>query len=151
TAVVEKKSLGGTCLNIGCIPSKALLASSEHYHNATHTFAAHGIIAKDVSVDLPTLMKRKDTVVSTLCKGVGFLLKKNKVDVIEGFGSIKDAHTVSVDNNGKKQDVQADNILLATGSVSVELPFMKLSSRSAYQSRYARRPVPRPHASVRTR
>lgn len=79
TAIIEKyKTLGGTCLNLGCIPSKALLDSSEHYHNAKHRFAEHGILLKDLSADINQMIKRKNTVVDQTCKGVEFLMKKTR-------------------------------------------------------------------------
>ena len=88
TAIIERYSvLGGTCLNVGCIPSKALLDSSEHYHNAAHTFKTHGINLKDLKVDLPQMIRRKNEVVLENNKGVEFLMKKNKVDVFNGHGS----------------------------------------------------------------
>jgi dihydrolipoamide dehydrogenase len=126
-ACVEKsRQLGGTCLNIGCIPSKALLVSSELYHYAKKRFATHGIIAQDLSLDLPAMMKRKSDVVSQLNKGVEFLLKKNKVDRFEGFGTLTAANTVKITGaNGVDSFLNGKNILLATGSVPVELPFAK--------------------------
>src|SRR6202034_2762113 len=94
-AIVEKdKTLGGTCLNVGCIPSKALLASTEHLHFAKERFAAHGLITGDIKVDLGTMMKRKLDVVGKLTSGVAYLMKKNKIDVVKGFGKPLDANTV---------------------------------------------------------
>ena len=126
-ACVEKnKTLGGTCLNVGCIPSKALLVSSEHYHYAKERFAAHGIIAKDISLDLPAMMKRKSDVVSQLNKGIEFLFKKNKVERFEGTGTLTAGNQVEVTAaNGDKTVLTGKHILLATGSVPVELPFLK--------------------------
>src|SRR2546427_7682456 len=96
-ACVENRDrLGGTCLNIGCIPSKALLQSSEKFEEATHSFAAHGIKLNGVAVDLPAMMARKDKVVGDLTKGVEFLFKKNKVAWIRGFGRIVAPGKVSV-------------------------------------------------------
>lgn len=95
TAIIEKyKTLGGTCLNVGCIPSKALLDSSEHYYNASHTFAEHGIQLENLKVDLAQMIARKSEVVSQVCKGVEFLMKKNKIDVYQGLGSFVDKNTV---------------------------------------------------------
>ncbi|MCL4107191.1 UNVERIFIED_CONTAM: hypothetical protein GTU68_033006 [Idotea baltica] len=86
TAIIEKyPTLGGTCLNVGCIPSKALLDSSEHYHNAEKSFETHGIKISDLAIDLKQMVKRKDDVVSQTCKGVEFLMKKNKIDVLTDF------------------------------------------------------------------
>ena len=91
TALVEKyDTLGGTCLNVGCIPSKALLDSSEHYHNAAHTFDKHGIDLNDLKVNLEQMMKRKNEVISQTCDGVKFLMDKNKIDVVHGLGSFID-------------------------------------------------------------
>lgn len=88
TALIERYStLGGTCLNVGCIPSKALLDSSEHFHNATHTFTEHGIDVKDVKVNLAQMIKRKGEVVKQTCDGINFLMKKNKITVLNGHGS----------------------------------------------------------------
>ena len=97
TAIVEKdKTLGGTCLNVGCIPSKALLASTEHLHFAKERFAAHGIIAGDIKVDLGAMMKRKLGVVDKLTSGVAYLMKKNKIEVVKGLGKLIDGNTVEV-------------------------------------------------------
>ena len=88
TALIEKyNSLGGTCLNVGCIPSKALLDSSEHFHQASHQFEAHGINVKGLSVDFSKMIQRKDEVVSQTVAGINFLMKKNKIDVVNGIGS----------------------------------------------------------------
>src|ERR1700761_8261713 len=112
TAIVEKgKTLGGTCLNVGCIPSKALLASSEHLHFAKERFAAHGIVAKEIGVDLGAMMKRKDGIVTKLTGGVAFLMKKNKIDVLTGMASLVNGTTVEIDadGSGKKTQVTADH------------------------------------------
>ncbi|OYX19668.1 MAG: hypothetical protein B7Z16_07510, partial [Algoriphagus sp. 32-45-6] len=128
TAIVEKYStLGGTCLNVGCIPSKALLDSSEHYHNAAHTFKTHGINLKDLKVDLAQMISRKDDVVKQNVDGIQFLMKKNKIDVHHGLGSFVDAHTVKVTKeDGSSSDIQGKNIIIATGSKPASLPFIKL-------------------------
>ena len=116
--VVEKRAkLGGTCLNVGCIPSKALLQSSEKYREATHAFAKHGIKAS-VALDLPTMMKRKDGVVDQLTKGVAFLFKKHKIDHIQGHGTIRAPGVVAVDG----KEIAAKAIVIATGSESTPLP-----------------------------
>ena len=92
TALIEKyDTLGGTCLNVGCIPSKTLLDSSEHFHNAAHSFADHGIEINTPKVNLPQMMKRKAQVVEQTCGGIDFLMKKNKIDVLKGWGSFVDA------------------------------------------------------------
>lgn len=134
TAIIEKeKTLGGTCLNIGCIPSKAMLDSSEHYSQAKHDLKDHGVEIDSVKLNLQTMLKRKDTVVSDLTGGVQFLMKKNKVDVFNGTGSIKDNRTVEV--LGKDAAVlSAKHIVIATGSVPVELPFMKFDKQTILSS-----------------
>ena len=136
TAIVEKdKTLGGTCLNVGCIPSKALLASTEHLHFAKERFATHGIITGDIKVDLAAMMKRKLDVVSKLTGGVAFLMKKNKIDVVKGVGKPLDANTVEVtDAGGVKKTLKTQNILLATGSMPIELPFLKFDGKRVISS-----------------
>jgi dihydrolipoamide dehydrogenase len=136
TAIVEKdKTLGGTCLNVGCIPSKALLASTEHLHFARERFAVHGIITGDIKVDLGTMMKRKLDVVGKLTGGVAYLMKKNKIDVVKGLGKPLDAHTVEVTgDDGAKKTLKTQNILLATGSAPVELPFLKFDGKRVISS-----------------
>ena len=124
TACVEKRgSLGGTCLNVGCIPSKALLHSSERFAEAQHHLAEQGIKISKVGLDLETMMARKDKVVDDLTKGVEFLFKKNKVTYVEGSGSIPKAGEVKVMlNDGGEETLTAKNILIATGSESTPLP-----------------------------
>jgi dihydrolipoamide dehydrogenase len=136
TVIVEKdKTLGGTCLNVGCIPSKALLASTEHLHFARERFATHGIITGDIKVDLGAMMKRKLDVVGKLTSGVSFLMKKNKIEVVRGFGKLVDANTVEVtDEAGAKKTLKGQNILLATGSVPIELPFLKHDGKRVINS-----------------
>lgn len=136
TAIVEKYStLGGTCLNVGCIPSKALLDSSEHYHNAAHTFKTHGINLNDLKVDLPQMISRKDDVVKQNVDGIQFLMKKNKIDVHHGLGSFVNAHTVKVTKeDGSSSEIQAKNIIIATGSKPASLPFIKLDKQRVITS-----------------
>jgi dihydrolipoamide dehydrogenase len=131
TAIIEKYStLGGTCLNVGCIPSKALLDSSEHYHNAAHTFKTHGINLTDLQIDLPQMIARKDDVVKQNVDGIQFLMKKNKIDVHHGLGSFVDAHTVKVTKeDGSSTDIQGKNIIIATGSKPASLPFINLDKK----------------------
>ena len=119
TAIIEKETtLGGTCLNVGCIPSKALLDSSEHYHNAHKTFAEHGVMLDNLSVDMNQMIDRKAKVVDENVKGIDFLMKKNKIDVIRGFGSFKDANTIIVTSeDGSTSEVSTDKAIIATGSV----------------------------------
>ena len=131
TAVIEKYSTyGGTCLNVGCIPSKALLDSSEHYHNALHNFKEHGINLKDLKPDLKQMVKRKDDVVAQTTGGIAYLFKKNKITAFEGHGSMVDKNTVKVTkSDGKSESITAKNIILATGSKPTELPFLKIDKK----------------------
>ncbi len=118
TAIIERyNSLGGTCLNVGCIPSKALLDSSEHYHNAAEKFSLHGIKLSDLGVDMPQMIKRKNEVVEQTVKGVEFLMKKNKIDVFHGHGSFETAHTISIaKEDGSTETIESDKVIIATGS-----------------------------------
>ncbi|MEK2690413.1 dihydrolipoyl dehydrogenase [Bdellovibrio sp. GT3] len=131
TAVVEKdKTYGGTCLNVGCIPSKALLESSEHYQAAQHDFAAHGIKVPKVELDLETMLGRKDKVVKANTDGISFLFKKNKITGFNGFGKILGAGKVEVKgDDGNTQVLTTKAILIASGSVPVELPFLKYDEK----------------------
>ena len=124
TACVESRgSLGGTCLNIGCIPSKALLQSSERFAEAKHDLAEHGIKIGEVALDLPAMMGRKDKVVGTLTRGVEFLFRKNKVEWLKGKGRIAAPGRVIVTSaDGAAQEVEANSIIIATGSESTRLP-----------------------------
>jgi dihydrolipoamide dehydrogenase len=132
TAIVEKdKELGGTCLNIGCVPSKALLTSSDHFVFAKKEAGKHGIVIDNVSVDLNKMLQRKDKVVKTLTGGVRALMKTNKVTTLEGWGTITAPGKVAVKNSaGETQEVEATNIVIATGSVPVELPFAKFDGQA---------------------
>src|SRR6266700_4896733 len=132
TAIIEKdKELGGTCLNVGCIPSKALLTSSDHFSFAKKEAAKHGIVIENPRVDLPTMQKRKDKVVNTLTGGVRQLLKTNKVMVLEGMGTITAPGKVSVQSSsGETQEIETKNIVIATGSVAIELPFAKFDGKT---------------------
>ena len=118
TAIIERyNTLGGTCLNVGCIPSKALLDSSEHYHQAATSFADHGIGVGELSLDLAQMIERKAGVVDATVKGVEFLMKKNKIDVHHGHGSFVDARTVRVTpSSGDPVDLKAEKVIIATGS-----------------------------------
>ena len=134
TALVEKyNTLGGTCLNVGCIPSKALLDSSEHYHAAVHSFEDHGIQIDPPKVDFAKMIERKSGVVSTTCDGIDYLMKKNEIDVLRGFGSLIDKNTVKVEGE-KSQTVSAKHIILATGSKPIELPFAKFDKERIISS-----------------
>ena len=126
TAVVEQsKTFGGTCLNVGCIPSKALLESSEHYEFAKHSLKKHGIHCDNIQLDLKTMMNRKNQVISDLTKGIQFLFKKNKITTYEGWGQLKSNTEVEIHSDNKKEIIKGKHILLATGSTAVELPFAK--------------------------
>ncbi len=124
TAIIEKyNTLGGTCLNVGCIPSKALLDSSEHYHNAKHTFKTHGIDLKELKVNLKQMIKRKDDVVKQTCDGVAYLMKKNKIDVHTGVGSFVDKNTIKITPaKGKATEIKTKNTIIATGSKPMSIP-----------------------------
>jgi dihydrolipoamide dehydrogenase len=136
TAIIEKdKELGGTCLNVGCIPSKALLTSSDHFSFAKKEAAKHGIVIENPRVDLPTMQKRKDKVVKTLTGGVRQLMKTNKVMVLEGMGTIAAPGKVSVKSSaGEIQEIETKNIVIATGSVAIELPFAKFDGETIVSS-----------------
>ncbi len=135
-ACVEKRAtLGGTCLNVGCIPSKSLLDSSELYHTAVERMARHGIKASGVELDLTTMHDRKDQVVRSLTDGVQFLFKKNKITPVRGTGRIADPHTVVVqDNDGSELTLETGHILIATGSEPIELPFLKFDGKRIVSS-----------------
>ncbi|MEM7102244.1 MAG: dihydrolipoyl dehydrogenase [Bacteroidota bacterium] len=118
TAIIERyPSLGGTCLNVGCIPSKALLDSSEHYHNAEVSFERHGINLTGLKVNMPQMIKRKDDVVAQTVKGVEFLMKKNKIDVYYGHGSFESANKISIaKDDGSTETIETNKTIIATGS-----------------------------------
>ncbi|MCX7549844.1 dihydrolipoyl dehydrogenase [Xanthomarina sp. F2636L] len=127
TAIIEKYSvLGGTCLNVGCIPSKALLDSSHHYEDAVKHFEEHGIdIPGDVKVNLKQMIARKQSVVDQTTGGIDFLMKKNKIDVYQGLGSFKDATHILIKGE-KEEEIEAKNIIIATGSKPSSLPFINI-------------------------
>ncbi|UJH67503.1 dihydrolipoyl dehydrogenase [Allomuricauda sp. SCSIO 65647] len=129
TAIIEKyDTLGGTCLNVGCIPSKALLDSSHHYEDAVKHFEAHGIeIPGDVKVNLEKMIARKNAVVEQTTKGIDFLMDKNKIDVYHGLGSFKDATHIEIKKDkGKPETIEAKYSIIATGSKPATLPFIKI-------------------------
>ncbi|HTD00920.1 MAG: dihydrolipoyl dehydrogenase [Verrucomicrobia bacterium] len=136
TAMVEKdKDLGGTCLNVGCIPSKALLTSSDHFIFAKKEAEKHGIVVGSVDVDLNKMQQRKEKVVKTLTGGVRALMKTNKVTTFEGFGTITAPGKVSVkSSDGKTQEIETKNIIIATGSAPIELPFAKFDGKTIVSS-----------------
>jgi dihydrolipoamide dehydrogenase len=136
TAIIERyTTLGGTCLNVGCIPSKALLDSSEHYHNATHTFTEHGIDVKDVKVNLAQMIKRKGAVVKQTCDGITFLMKKNKITVFTGHGSFTDKNTIEIASaDGKKTQIETAKTIIATGSKPSSLPGIEIDKKRVITS-----------------
>jgi dihydrolipoamide dehydrogenase len=117
-------------LNVGCIPSKALLDSSEHYHNALHSFKEHGINLKDLKPDIKQMVKRKDEVVAQTTGGISFLFKKNKITAYQGMGSMVDKNTVKVSKaDGTSETLTGKNIIIATGSKPTQLPFLKTDGK----------------------
>jgi len=131
TAIIEKyNTLGGTCLNVGCIPSKALLDSSEHFYNATHTFATHGIDLTGLQVNLGQMIKRKNEVVKQTTEGIKFLMRKNKVTEFYGVASFVDKNTIRVaTTGGEPQQITAKNVIIATGSKPASLPGITLDKK----------------------
>jgi dihydrolipoamide dehydrogenase len=138
-ALVEKRpALGGTCLNVGCIPSKALLHSSEHFAWARHDAAAHGIRLGEVSLDLPALLRRKDEIVSRLVGGVAQLAKARGVTVVTGQAAFTAPRTVAVTGaDGNTQALEAAHVVIATGSAPVELPFLRFDGQTVISSDHA--------------
>ncbi|MEO8439584.1 MAG: dihydrolipoyl dehydrogenase [Spartobacteria bacterium] len=136
TAIVEKdKELGGTCLNVGCIPSKALLASSDHFVFAKKEASKHGIVLDKVSLDLATMLGRKDKVVKTLTGGVRALMKGNKVATYNGLGTITEPGKVRVQpDEGDATEITADHIIIASGSVPINLPSMAFDGETIVSS-----------------
>ncbi len=137
TAIIEKYStLGGTCLNVGCIPSKALLDSSHHYEHAVKHFADHGIeIPGEVKFNLEKMIARKQAVVDQTTGGVDFLMKKNNIEVYEGVGAFKDATHIDITKtDGKVESIEAKNIIIATGSKPSTLPFIKIDKKRVITS-----------------
>ncbi|WP_298503443.1 dihydrolipoyl dehydrogenase [uncultured Maribacter sp.] len=137
TAIIEKyATLGGTCLNVGCIPSKALLDSSHHYEDAIKHFDTHGIeIPGEVKVNLEKMIARKQAVVDQTIGGIDFLMKKNEIDVFQGIGSFKDATNINITKeDGKVETIQAKNTIIATGSKPSSLPFIKIDKERVITS-----------------
>ena len=138
TAIVEKRGkLGGTCLNVGCIPSKALLQSSHHYEMADHEFASHGIQVGALKLDLKTMMGRKETVVDDLTKGIEFLMKKNKIDYIIGAGEITAVGEVTVKppkKGARRQVLKTANIMVSTGSEVTPLAGLEIDEKQIVSS-----------------
>lgn len=135
-ALVEKyPTLGGTCLNVGCIPSKALLDSSEHFHNAKHTFKEHGIDIPAPKVNIKQMIARKSDVVKQNVDGIAFLMKKNKIDVYEGVGSFETKNKITVTKaDGKTERIDTDKVIIATGSKPASLPFITIDKKRVITS-----------------
>ena len=136
TAIIEKYStMGGTCLNVGCIPSKALLDSSHHFEEASKNFFNHGInINGEISLDFSKMISRKNDVVSQTTKGIEFLMKKNNIKVYNGFGSFVDKNKVKITSADKEIVIESKNIIIATGSKPASLPFVKLDKERVITS-----------------
>ena len=135
TAIVEKYStLGGTCLNVGCIPSKALLDSSEHFYNARNHFKEHGIELTNLKVNLKQMIHRKNEVVKQTVGGIDFLMKKNKINIYHGLGSFIDKNTISIKREKKEEKIETDKVIIATGSKPANLPFIKLDKKRVITS-----------------
>jgi dihydrolipoamide dehydrogenase len=130
-AIIEKyASMGGTCLNVGCIPSKALLDSSEHYYNAAHNFEAHGLAVTGIKIDFKKMVTRKADVVKTTADGITYLMKKNKIDVYQGMGSFENRNTINITNDkGEVQQIEAEKVIIATGSKPTALPFLPIDKK----------------------
>jgi len=134
TAIVEKyKTLGGTCLNVGCIPSKALLDSSEKFHEAQHSFDIHGIECEP-KLDIKKMMKRVQSVIDTTCGGIEYLMNKNKITVFHGLGSFIDKNTISVKGRKETIELKTKNTVIATGSKPVAFPGMELDKKRVITS-----------------
>ncbi len=138
-AIIEKRrTLGGTCLNIGCIPSKALLDSSEHFYHTHHKLADHGIHVKDIQLDLKKLLARKDQVVKEVCDGVDWLMNKNKVERFHGHGKLVSNKEIFIQKeDGSSQTIQSRNIVIATGSVPIDLPGFEVDGKQIVTSDHA--------------
>jgi dihydrolipoamide dehydrogenase len=136
TAIIEKyDTLGGTCLNVGCIPSKALLDSSEHFHNAAHTFKEHGVEISEPRANIAQMIKRKAGVVKANVDGIAFLMKKNKIDVYTGTGSFVDKNTIKVTAKDSKETmVTTEKVIIATGSKPTPLPFAPFDKKRIISS-----------------
>ena len=136
TAIVEKyDSLGGTCLNVGCIPSKALLDSSEHFHNAETTFKEHGIDITKPKVNIKQMIARKGDVVKQNTEGIDYLMKKNKIDVYHGLGSFIDKTNIKITaSDGKETKIESAKTIIATGSKPSSLPFIKIDKKRVITS-----------------
>jgi dihydrolipoamide dehydrogenase len=136
TAIIEKyDTLGGTCLNVGCIPSKALLDSSEHFFNAGHTFKEHGIDISEPKPNITQMIKRKGDVVKANVDGIAFLMKKNKIEVHTGVGSFVDKNTIKITGkDGKEKTITTEKVIIATGSKPTPLPFAQFDKKRIISS-----------------
>jgi len=136
TAIIEKyDTLGGTCLNVGCIPSKAMLDSTEHYHNAEHTFKEHGIDINKPKANLKQMITRKGKVVKENVEGIKFLMKKNKIDVHHGVGSFVDKNTIKITPaKGDSTQIETDKVIIATGSKPADFDFAKIDKKRIISS-----------------
>ena len=138
TAIVEKdQALGGTCLNVGCIPSKALLSSTELYREAQKHFGSHGISVDGLSMDVGAMMKRKDGVVRKMARGIDYLMNKNGIERVVGLGRIAGPNEVEVTDGKKKQSLKTKRILIATGSSVAGLPFLEIDGETILSSDHA--------------
>lgn len=134
-AIIEKyTTLGGTCLNVGCIPSKALLDSSEHFINAKEHFKEHGIDIPEPKVNIGQMIKRKGDVVKANVDGIAFLMKKNKIDVHTGVGSFVDKNSIKITNDGKETTITTEKVIIATGSKPTPLPFAPFDKKRIISS-----------------
>jgi dihydrolipoamide dehydrogenase len=134
TAIIEKyDTLGGTCLNVGCIPSKALLDSSEHFHNAISTFKEHGIDINTPKVNIKQMIARKSNVVTQNVEGIAYLMKKNKIDVLTGLGSFVDKNTIKI-SGAEEKTITTEKVIIATGSKPASLPFIDIDKERVITS-----------------
>lgn len=135
TALIEKyDTLGGTCLNVGCIPSKALLDSSEHFHNAAHNFKEHGIEISEPKANIGQMIKRKAGVVKANVDGIAFLMKKNKIEVHTGVGSFVDKNTIKITGKDGEKTITTEKVIIATGSKPTPLPFAPFDKKRIISS-----------------
>ncbi len=135
TAIIEKyDTLGGTCLNVGCIPSKALLDSSEHFHNAETNFKTHGIDVASPKVNMKQMIARKSEVVKQNVDGIDYLMKKNKIDVHHGLGSFVDKNTIKITGKDGEKTISSEKVIIATGSKPSSLPFIKIDKKRVITS-----------------
>ena len=135
TAIVEKyPALGGTCLNVGCIPSKALLESSEHYFKSKHEFKEHGISTTSLKINIAQTMSRKEKIISEMHQGLDFLMKKNKITVFHGTGTFLDTHIINISSEKKNKKIKGTNIIIATGSKPFSLPFFNMDKKRIISS-----------------